>query len=127
MKFKALKHKTLENMWGYIWGNDIVTDDRPQLLPERWDMDSMRRSALYDNEDQLLEKLEDYDLVEVDVLMKDEAKEHAWRVFDRASTLFFPDEKRAYFEELWDKTENDGTQQIRSEGEKVEETQPPLQ
>lgn len=67
MRFKALKHKTLKDTWGYMWGDDIVTDDKPQLLPERWDMDTIRRNARHQNEDVVLAKLKYYDLVTLEV------------------------------------------------------------
>lgn len=113
MKFKTLKHKELPDTYGYIEKledyYEILTGDTPALYPMSSTMEEMSKYWEHLHETALLEQLKDYDFIEVELLtpeeLKNEGKEHAWRVFDHASTLFFAGEKRAYFEELWNKKE----------------------
>lgn len=67
LKFKALKHKTLEGIFGYIFEDEIAHTEIPKLHPMTATMDLIKHL----NEGQLffIKQLEDYDLVEIEVII----------------------------------------------------------
>lgn len=73
-RFKTLKHKSLPNVYGVISiynpedGWEIAQSSTPNLHPITADLEKMKQSWKTQNQTVLLEQIEDYNFIEVELL-----------------------------------------------------------